>query len=200
MVLKLSHLRFSYDERKMFEDFSMEVEPKEHVALLGDSGSGKTTLVRLMLGLLAPKTGHVECTSQVSVDFQENRLLEHFRVYDNIACTRRIGLKELDKVCREFRLPSVAEQKVEELSGGMKRRVALMRALLYPAQLYILDESVREVDEETRDAMLSRIRHYTANHALIYITHDRRELEQLEIHRILRLKRREDGTITLELE
>lgn len=199
MILKISDLQFSYDEKKMFEHFSLTLEKGERVALMGDSGCGKSTLVRLVLGFLKPKGGNISCTSKLSVDFQDNRLFENATVYENIACTRTLSKDYLEEVLREFQLGGFCDYKVKELSGGMKRRVAFIRALLYRADLYIWDESVREVELKTRKAMLQGIEEFTKNQSILYITHNREDLRQLQIDRLLKMERREDGIAIFQL-
>ncbi len=174
---------------------------------MGPSGRGKTTLLRLIAGLEKPDRGNVAVTAseapRISVLFQEDRLLPDLSAISNIrmvlesgkissrsssgepfsentsGCDRyREDTKRILSVLSALRLtPEEAVKPVRELSGGMQRRVAIARTLLYGGNLYLFDEPFKGLDEATRASVISFVREYTKNNTVILVTHDEAEAE-----------------------
>lgn len=171
--MKLDHVSKSYQGRTVLRDFSLELPDRGFCCILGPSGAGKTTLLRLMAGLEQPDSGTVTVSAPVSMVFQEDRLLAHDTVLENAALAAdpqrakellvRLGLAEW-----LFRRPAA-------LSGGMRRRVAIARALAAPAGVYLMDEPLKGLDRDTRQAVLALIREETRNGLLVLVTHDPEE-------------------------
>ena len=171
--MKLDHVSKSYQGRTVLRDFSLELPDRGFCCILGPSGAGKTTLLRLMAGLEQPDSGTVTVSAPVSMVFQEDRLLAHDTVLENAALAAdpqrakkllvRLGLAEW-----LFRWPAA-------LSGGMRRRVAIARALAAPAGVYLMDEPLKGLDRDTKQAVLSLIREETRNGLLVLVTHDPEE-------------------------
>lgn len=171
--MKLDHVSKSYQGRTVLRDFSLELPDRGFCCILGPSGAGKTTLLRLMAGLEQPDSGTVTVSAPVSMVFQEDRLLAHDTVLENAALAAdpqrakellvRLGLAEW-----LFRRPAT-------LSGGMRRRVAIARALAAPAGIYLMDEPLKGLDRDTKQAVLSLIREETRNGLLVLVTHDPEE-------------------------
>ena len=171
--MKLDHVSKSYQGRTVLRDFSLELPDRGFCCILGPSGAGKTTLLRLMAGLEQPDSGTVTVSAPVSMVFQEDRLLAHDTVLENAALAAdpqrakellvRLGLAEW-----LFRRPAA-------LSGGMRRRVAIARALAAPAGVYLMDEPLKGLDRDTRQAVLALIRDETRNGLLVLVTHDPEE-------------------------
>lgn len=171
--MKLDHVSKSYQGRTVLRDFSLELPDRGFCCILGPSGAGKTTLLRLMAGLEQPDSGTVTVSAPVSMVFQEDRLLAHDTVLENAALAAdpqrakellvRLGLEEW-----LFRRPAA-------LSGGMRRRVAIARALAAPAGVYLMDEPLKGLDRDTKQAVLTLIREETRNGLLVLVTHDPEE-------------------------
>lgn len=171
--MKLDHVSKSYQGRTVLRDFSLELPDRGFCCILGPSGAGKTTLLRLMAGLEQPDSGTVTVSAPVSMVFQEDRLLAHDTVLENAALAAdpqrakellvRLGLAEW-----LFRRPAA-------LSGGMRRRVAIARALAAPAGVYLMDEPLKGLDRDTKQAVLALIREETRNGLLVLVTHDPEE-------------------------
>lgn len=171
--MKLDHVSKSYQGRAVLRDFSLELPDRGFCCILGPSGAGKTTLLRLMAGLEQPDSGTVTVSAPVSMVFQEDRLLAHDTVLENAALAAdpqrakellvRLGLAEW-----LFRRPAA-------LSGGMRRRVAIARALAAPAGVYLMDEPLKGLDRDTKQAVLTLIREETRNGLLVLVTHDPEE-------------------------
>jgi len=173
--MKLDHVSKSYQGRTVLRDFSLELPDRGFCCILGPSGAGKTTLLRLMAGLEQPDSGTVTVSAPVSMVFQEDRLLAHDTVLENAALAAdpqrakellvRLGLEEW-----LFRRPAA-------LSGGMRRRVAIARALAAPAGVYLMDEPLKGLDRDTKQAVLALIREETRNGLLVLVTHDPEEAQ-----------------------
>ena len=171
--MKLDHVSKSYQGRTVLRDFSLELPDRGFCCILGPSGAGKTTLLRLMAGLEQPDSGTVTVSAPVSMVFQEDRLLAHDTVLENAALAAdpqrakellvRLGLEEW-----LFRRPAAR-------SGGMRRRVAIARALAAPAGVYLMDEPLKGLDRDTKQAVLALIREETRNGLLVLVTHDPEE-------------------------
>lgn len=171
--MKLDHVSKSYQGRTVLQNFSLDLPDRGFCCILGPSGAGKTTLLRLMAGLEQPDSGTVTVSAPVSMVFQEDRLLAHDTVLENAALAAdpqrakellvRLGLAEW-----LFRRPAA-------LSGGMRRRVAIARALAAPAGVYLMDEPLKGLDRDTKQAVLALIREETRNGLLVLVTHDPEE-------------------------
>ena len=171
--MKLDHVSKSYQGRTVLRDFSLELPDRGFCCILGPSGAGKTTLLRLMAGLEQPDSGTVTVSTPVSMVFQEDRLLAHDTVLENAALAAdpqrakellvRLGLAEW-----LFRRPAA-------LSGGMRRRVTIALALAAPAGVYLMDEPLKGLDRDTKQAVLALIREETRNGLLVLVTHDPEE-------------------------
>lgn len=175
--MKLDHVSKSYQGRTVLRDFSLELPERGFCCVLGPSGAGKTTLLRLMAGLERPDSGTVTVSAPVSMVFQEDRLLAHDTVLENAALAAdpqrakellvRLGLEEW-----LFRRPAA-------LSGGMRRRVAILRALLAEYDLLFLDEPFKGLDQETKEIVMADTRRRCAGRTVLFVTHDPAELEAL---------------------
>ena len=152
----------------------------------GRSGCGKTTLIRLLLGLDIPDKGKIEGISdrKISAVFQEDRLCENLSAASNIrlVCTETISDRELEEAYK-----AVALQKpVRELSGGMRRRVSILRALLADSDCVIMDEPLRGLDEKTRTKTIDYILKKTEGKTLIFVTHEEQEAVWLKADKTLK--------------
>lgn len=179
-MLRLEHVCFGYERQKtIINDLCLDIPEGSRLCLMGPSGEGKTTLLRLLLGLEKPRKGKILRREglRCSTVFQEDRLLPWLTVAENAALfsdgeTARQLLEELG-------LADSMEQRPEELSGGMKRRVALARALACPFDLLVLDEALTGLDGENRTRCLALIDRVLGRRTLVLATHNREEAEAL---------------------
>ncbi len=177
-MLEFSNVSFSYGKKAVFENFSFTLNDKEILAIMGASGCGKTTLLRLVAGLEKPtKESVIRSTHQkIAYVFQEPRLFPWMTVRQNLRAVLddpRASDGKIDTVLQKVGLADAAEQYPDELSGGMKSRVALARALLFDADLYLLDEPFAALDEELRTSLGALLReHVKASGAsALLVTH-----------------------------
>lgn len=190
MDIELRNISKGYGEKQVLKDFSADFPEGTLTAVMAPSGSGKTTLLRLILGLEAPDSGEIiGVPEEMSVLFQEDRLLPEHSVMTNLrfALGRQTGKREILEMLRELGLEDCAGQSASELSGGMARRVALARALLYPARLLVLDEPFNGLDSENRRLAAEAILRRRKNRTVLVVTHRQEDLELLKADRRISL-------------
>lgn len=182
-MTSLYSVSFSYGDHLVLQNVSMTLSVGQRTALMAPSGSGKTTLLRLLAGLEQPSSGTVEGIPAlgVSMVFQEDRLLPQLTVLGNLVlaaphANRNVLLAMLD----ELSLAPVANSYPGTLSGGMKRRVAIARAIAFGSPLVLLDEPFSGLDEHTRAQTATFILRHTQNCALLAVTHDQQEAALLD--------------------
>lgn len=180
-MLSIKNISFSYGEKQVFKDFSLSISQGDRVCLFGESGCGKTTLLRLILGLERPQKGSINKKDglRFSAVFQENRLLPFDTVYDNITL---IGA---DKSTAEHQLNAlglegIGDKYPSELSGGMKRRAAIARALSADYDVLILDEPFAGLDSENIISAAKHINETTKDKTIILVTHSEEEAKLLD--------------------
>ena len=169
-MVALRDVTMEFEEKKVLEDLSLTVEPQERLVVMGQSGSGKSTILRLILGILQPNAGEVfykqfeitrlkrrklqQVRRHIGMVYQYSALLSSRNVRDNVA----LPLEELtDK--RRTEIDKIVEEKLElvgmkdaknlmpsELSGGMRKRVSLARALTMEPELVLFDEPTAGLD------------------------------------------------------
>lgn len=166
----LEDLHKSFGEHEVISGLRAVYEPGQIYYLRGPSGSGKTTLLRILSGLLKPDQGKVIVPGTVSVMFQEDRLCEEYSAMKNVELV--CGERELAKsVLTSLLEPEALEKPCRNLSGGMKRRVALVRAMEADSAYVLLDEPFTGMDAETRSRAEQYIRERQAGRTLIIATH-----------------------------
>jgi NitT/TauT family transport system ATP-binding protein len=182
MDIKISNLKKTYQNLTVFENLNLEVKKSGRIAIMGESGCGKTTLLNIISGLEKADDGRIEgLPEKISFVFQEDRLFEKFTALSNakFAADRSINDETAREHLIEVGLTDSALQAAENLSGGMKRRVSIVRAVLAKADLLLLDEPFKGLDEGNRENVANYILKNTADTTVILVTHDRDEAELL---------------------
>lgn len=150
-MIELKNIEFSYGQQKILKDFSLSINDGQCVQLSGVSGSGKTSVARLILGLEKPQKGQIIAPPKISCVFQEDRLLENLDAQKNIRLVLSKDKYALaDDLLKLFGLYEHRKKKVSQLSGGMKRRISLIRAITYGGDALILDEAFTGLDLENK--------------------------------------------------
>lgn len=185
-MLKITDLSFSFDKKKILEDFSLELKKGEIIAVMGPSGHGKTTLLRLVAGLLKPQKGEIENTfEKTAYAFQEPRLFPWLTVKENLLAVmgdKDENAKETVLECLELvGLSDALDKYPSELSGGMKSRASLARALAFGGDLFLFDEPFAALDEDLRHSLAEKIREYiqTRGASAILVTHNKEDAENI---------------------
>jgi phospholipid/cholesterol/gamma-HCH transport system ATP-binding protein len=169
-IVEMSHLHLSFDEKVILNDMNLSVKPQERLVILGQSGSGKSTTLRLVMGILRPNSGSVKFKGEevtrmsrlqmnrmrqrIGMVYQYSALISSLSVRDNLA----LPLEELTKKS-EKEIDRIVDEKLElvgmedtrdlmpsELSGGMKKRIGLARALVLEPELILFDEPSAGLD------------------------------------------------------
>lgn len=173
MAIKLKNLSFSYGDTPVLKDFSLTVEKNDRVLISGPSGAGKTTLFRLILGLEKATSGDISVPEKISAVFQEDRLFEGASVIKNLAST---GPKEeAERLLALAGLSGVKTKLPAELSGGMKRRVAILRALNFDADALLLDEPFNGLDDDNKKIMADLILEKYGDKPMLLISHNKED-------------------------
>jgi NitT/TauT family transport system ATP-binding protein len=170
----------------VLQDIDLEIEAGSFVALLGPSGCGKSTLLRFISGLDAPSSGSVEVSaadsaaSKLAFVFQDAQLLPWRSVLDNVALPLELQGVSRDEARARARAPlaevelsDVHERFPDQLSGGMRMRVSIARALVTEPGVLLLDEPFAALDELTRQRLDERLRKLwlTRRMTVIFVTH-----------------------------
>jgi len=197
--LQTAELRKSYDGVEVVAGLDLEIESGVCFGLLGPNGAGKTTTLRLCLGLTPPDAGHItmlgvpvpdrsrEARHRIGVVPQSDNLDPDFTVFENLLVYGRyFGLRKLEL---ETRIPDLldfaglshrAHARIQSLSGGMKRRLTLARALVNNPQLVFLDEPTTGLDPQARHLIWERLRKLTTEgRTIVLTTHFMDEAERL---------------------
>lgn len=178
----LNHISKSYNGQIIFSDLCLSIPYGEITAITAPSGYGKTTLLRLFMGLETPDTGIITGLNgqKKSAVFQEDRLCEDFSALANIKLTAvNYTESEILSAMEQIALYDCAKKPVKELSGGMKRRIAILRALLADYDLLFLDEPFKGLDKETKDLVIKYTGQLIAGKTVIFTTHDHTEISAL---------------------
>jgi phospholipid/cholesterol/gamma-HCH transport system ATP-binding protein len=169
-IAELRDVKMQFEEKKVLDGLSLTVQPQDRLVIMGQSGSGKSTILRLILGILQPNAGSVffkqfeitrlrrrklqQVRQKIGMVYQYSALLSSRTVRDNVA----LPLEELTDKSRE-EIDEIVDQKLalvgmqdskdqlpSELSGGMRKRVSLARALVMEPELILFDEPVAGLD------------------------------------------------------
>lgn len=179
-MVQFDRVSFGYALWKpILRDVSLCIERGARICLTGASGKGKTTVLRLIMGLEKPRKGAVLLAegTRISAVFQEDRLLPHKTVLENVALFSD-EQTACEKLCK-LGLADVLSAYPAELSGGMKRRVALARALCHEFDLLILDEPLTGLDADSKAVCLAAIDEAVGGRTLLMVSHDPAEAATL---------------------
>jgi NitT/TauT family transport system ATP-binding protein len=184
--LRIEDGSVSFGSVEVFSRLSLEISRGEFVAVVGPSGCGKTTLLNLFSGFLKPSSGTVVCSGRVRTVYQQDSLFPWQTAAQNIAMGLR-GLgeseraKELQEMLRLISLEQFAEHYPHQLSGGMRQRVELARALAGATDILLLDEPFSSLDYLTRLRLRRELARMLQElpRTVVLVTHDIEEAAQL---------------------
>ena len=172
----------AFDGRKVLDGVSLRFPAGSTTCILGPSGCGKTTLLRIIAGLETPDEGTLEgVPEQIGFVFQEDRLCEEFSAVSNVRLVsgKSLPREEIVRLLTEIGLGDDLDKPVRDYSGGMKRRVAIVRAACCPSELLILDEPFKGLDEKLRLEVIGFIRKRSEGKTVICVTHEPDDAERL---------------------
>lgn len=218
-ILKAENISLSYPDQdvSVLKNVNLEIEESSLTVILGESGCGKTTLLNILAGFQQPNSGAIKIDNEVltqpdarrAVVFQEHALLPWLNVAENVGFSLKLkGLKakqieaEVDKILATVGLSHVAQSNIWELSGGMKQRVGIARALISHAPFILLDEPFAALDAFTRENMQTFVLNLwiKENKGFFLITHDIEEALLLSNQLVLMTARPGQIVETLHLD
>ena len=158
-MLRICELTVSFGEKRVLDSFSLTLPGEGITALAGPSGCGKTTLLRALAGFERAEEGGFTLPGETVLLFQEDRLFPWRRTGEQIAdVLPRERRQEVGRFLPLVELEGEEDRPIQVLSGGMRRRLALARALACEGGVYLLDEPFTGVDKERAGRILERIR------------------------------------------
>ena len=180
--IEIKNISKSFGSYTVFAELSLSFRRGGVTCITGASGCGKTTLLRLIAGLDQPDSGVIEKGgASLGYVFQEDRLTEDFSAVSNIRLVTGKGMSDDDirRHLTEIGLRNFTDKKVRGFSGGMKRRVAIARAVCYNADILLMDEPFKGLDPALKTGVMDYVKKYTAGKTVIYVTHDPAEAEYM---------------------
>ena len=202
--IKLDHVSFSYESKKIIDDVSLDIPEKTTTALVGPSGSGKTTLCNLIARFWDVESGSISLDGHDVKEYSYDSLIRNFSfvfqtVYlfeDTIENNIKFGKPDASHeevvaaakkaACHDFilSLPEGYQTKIGEggasLSGGERQRISIARAIIKDAPIIILDEATANVDPENEEALMQAIHSLTKNKTIIMIAHRLKTVEHAD--------------------
>lgn len=182
-MIRVDNVSKSYGDKRVLNNVSCEFEDGKIYCIMGESGVGKTTLIRLIMGLEKPDEGYISSSKQFAAAFQEDRLLEDRDAVDNVMFVLKNGGSKSREQTEQYLSELLPEDRlhirVDSLSGGMRRRVAVARAMLSDRNTIILDEPFTGLDDETKKTVINFIKKWQNNRTVIVVTHSHTDSEML---------------------
>ena len=162
-ILEVKNLSYSFGNNPILKDINIHVNENEMVAIVGSSGVGKSTLFNLIAGVLKKQTGEISINGsddyigKVAYMLQKDLLFEHKTIIDNVILpliiakvNKKEALEEGNKILKQFNLDKYANKYPQQLSGGMRQRVALIRTYMFKRKIFLLDEAFSALDAITK--------------------------------------------------
>ena len=162
-ILEVKNLSYSFGNNPILKDINIHVNENEIVAIVGSSGVGKSTLFNLIAGVLKKQTGEItingsdDYIGKVAYMLQKDLLFEHKTIISNVILpliiakvNKKEALEEGNKILKQFNLDKYANKYPQQLSGGMRQRVALIRTYMFKRKIFLLDEAFSALDAITK--------------------------------------------------
>ena len=180
--IEIKGLCKAFDGKQVLRDFSAVLPAGQVTGLMAPSGAGKTTLLRILMGLETQDRGIITGLDglRLSAVLQEDRLCETLNPVSNLRLvTPALSWEAAEAALATVGLTDCPRQPARELSGGMRRRVAILRALLTEYDLLFLDEPFKGLDRKTKEIVMADTRRRCAGRTVLFVTHDPTELEAM---------------------
>lgn len=184
MEIEIKNLTKSYSNIVVLDKIDMTLSSDRPICLMGRSGKGKTTLFSILLGLIESDSGEILGieNKRFSAVFQEDRLCEELSAVMNLAIVQeKPNLKLIsDGLIRLKLSEDEIRRPVSSLSGGQRRRVAIMRAMISESDIILMDEPFKGLDENTKIQVINYVKENLRDRLLMVITHDENDAKLLD--------------------
>ena len=175
-IMKISNLSKNFGSKKIFSNQSFELADGKITYIMGESGCGKTTLLRIIAGLDKKFSGNINFGgSKISYVFQEPRLFPNLTVAENISIVSENSPFTVEELLNLVELETEANNLASTLSGGMKMRIALARAIYYNGDIFLMDEPFSALDSDLKSRILPEIFKKIKGKTVIIVSHSQEE-------------------------
>ncbi|MBQ6630778.1 MAG: ABC transporter ATP-binding protein [Romboutsia sp.] len=181
-IISIENINKSYGENIIFNDFKINFYENKVNCILGKSGSGKTTLLNIISGVTKNDTNNFKGIENLGISyiFQDDRLIDWLTVEENIKLVvkKYYKEKEIDELCKKYlKLVDIYEYKdyyPQMLSGGIRQRVNIARAFIYPSKIIIMDEPFKSIDVKNKLMIMEKFKNILKkdNRTVLFVTHD----------------------------
>ena len=173
-MIEIRNVGKSYGDKTVFDGFSLSLEENRITAILGESGSGKTTLLKMIAGL-TDFSGEIKGVDKTSFVFQRDRLVPHLTVEENLRLINDNA--DVRGLLEDAGLTGTEKLYPKDLSAGMARRVAILRAFCYDAGIVLMDEPLVNLDLALKFSLIEKIKELKEKHGktVLFVTHDVKE-------------------------
>ena len=168
-MISFDNINISFNDKVLYKDFSISFKENSINFIMGESGIGKTTLIKYLKDELLSKD------KKISVTYQESRLIPWKNVYKNLELVIKIK-----NILNDMNLSGTEGLFPNELSGGMKQRVSIARAVIYNGDIFIMDEPFKGLDKDNKEKIIKYLKKYFQdnNKTVIIISHDINEVKE----------------------
>ena len=181
-IISLENINKSYDGNIIFDDFKIDFYKNKINCILGKSGCGKTTLLNIISGVIENDKTNFKGLEDLGISyiFQDDRLIDWLTVEDNIKLVvkKHFDEEEINKLCEKYlKLVGIYEYKdyyPQRLSGGMRQRINIARAFIYPSKVIIMDEPFKSIDIKNKNIIMDNFKKILENdnRTVLFVTHD----------------------------
>ena len=180
MTLVMDQVSFQFSAELILDKLTFQLPEQGIIGIFGPSGCGKTTFLHLLAGLLQPGAGQVSRLrrDRIGMVFQEDRLIPWLTNEANLSLAG-LTRQQIQTWLNRVELDKQGARYPDDLSGGMRRRIALARALAFDCDLLLLDEPFQGMDTELKKRLYPLICHAAENKPVLMVSHDTQELGQL---------------------
>ena len=207
MILEVKNINKSYSNLKALDSVSFSIDEGQYVAIIGPNGSGKSTLMQILTGLFLPDSGEVNIfnlglkknltfiLSKMGIVFQQPTMDGELSIYANLkfhsqlhGMSHSLANSRIKELVEKFELKEHLNKQAKNLSGGLKRRLEIVRSILHNPKILILDEATSGLDPESRKNILTYITDLNKNEKLTIISITHLKDETLDVDKVIMLK------------
>ena len=207
MILEVKNINKSYSNLKALDSVSFSIDEGQYVAIIGPNGSGKSTLLQILTGLFLPDSGEVNIfnlglkknltfiLSKMGIVFQQPTMDGELSIYANLkfhsqlhGMSHSLANSRIKELVEKFELKEHLNKQAKNLSGGLKRRLEIVRSILHNPKILILDEATSGLDPESRKNILTYITDLNKNEKLTIISITHLKDETLDVDKVIMLK------------